>query len=125
MKSNKTNDTMAVAASTIESDVELLGDLTFSHELHIKGRVNGNIVSALDSDGKLVLHQGSIISGEVRARYIYVAGQVVGNLFASKRLSLGGHSLVQGDVHYNELEMAKGASVNGMLVALGAGDDLA
>ena len=122
MKSNKSNDAIGLGVSTIESDMELLGDLTFSHELHVKGRINGNIVSALDSDGKLVLHEGSVISGEVRAPYIYVEGQVVGNLFASKRLSLGAHSLVQGDVHYSELEMEKGASVNGTLVALGASD---
>lgn len=117
-----TSSTSGMTKSTIESDVELLGDLTFSHELHIKGRVNGNIISALDSNGKLVLHEGGVINGEVRAPYVYIAGQVVGNLFASKRLSLGESSQVQGDVHYSGLEMEKGAGVNGMLVSMNSGD---
>lgn len=103
-------------------DVELLGDLSFTKELHIKGRVNGNVVSSVDSDGKLVLHSSGIINGEVRAPYVVVAGQVTGNLFAFKRLSLAEGSVVHGDVHYTEIEMQQGATVNGMLIAMGKAD---
>ncbi len=119
----KTNaDTDNLPVSDLMEDVELLGDLSFSKELHIKGRVNGNVVSAIDSEGKLVLHSGSVVNGEVRAPYVVVAGQVTGNLFAFKRLSLAKGSVIHGDVHYTELEMQQGAIVNGMLVAMGKVD---
>lgn len=115
----KNNDIVATdEISDFMDDVELLGDLSFSRELHIKGRVNGNVVSSMDGKGKLVLHAGCVINGEVRASHVIVAGQITGNLFA-KRLSLAEGSIVHGDVHYGEIEMQQGATVNGVLVAMG------
>lgn len=108
-----------VDVSDLMQDVEFLGDLSFSKELHIKGRVIGNIVSSMDTEGKLILHEGSVVKGEVRVPYLVVAGQVQGNLFAFKRLSLASGSVIHGDVHYTELEMQQGATVNGMLIAMG------
>ena len=104
--------------SDFMDDVELLGDLSFSKELHIKGRVNGNVISAVGAYSKLVLHEGCVINGEVRASHVIVAGQVTGNLFAFERLSLAEGSIVHGDVHYKEIEMQQGATVNGVLVAM-------
>ena len=116
----KNNDqVLKKEVSDLMQDVELLGDLSFSNELHIKGRVNGNVVSSMDTEGKLVLHKGCVVNGEVRAPYVIVAGQVTGNLFAFKRLSLADGSIVHGDVHYSEIEMQQGATVNGMLIAMG------
>ncbi|MEE9351177.1 MAG: polymer-forming cytoskeletal protein [Thiotrichaceae bacterium] len=111
--------------SDLMQDVELLGDLSFSKELHIKGRVNGNVVSSMDTEGKLVLHKSCVVNGEVRAPYVVVAGQVTGNLFAFKRLSLAEGSIIHGDVHYSEIEMQQGATVNGMLIAMGKSSDAA
>lgn len=119
MERNKNNDQPAPEISDFMDDVELLGDLSFSRELHIKGRVNGNVISSVDAKGKLVLHAGCVINGEVRASHVVVAGQVTGNLFAFKRLSLAEGSIVHGDVHYTEIEMQQGATVNGVLIAMG------
>jgi cytoskeletal protein CcmA (bactofilin family) len=118
MKQNN-DDVSPLEISDFMEDVELLGDLSFSKELHIKGRVNGNVVSAADAKGKLVLHAGCVINGEVRASNVTVAGQVTGNLFAFERLSLAEGSVIHGDVHYKEIEMQQGATVNGVLVAMG------
>ncbi len=120
----KNNDPVSnKEVSDLLQDVELLGDLSFSKELHIKGRVNGNVVSSMDTEGKLVLHESCAVTGEVRAPYVIVAGQVTGNLFAFKRLSLANTSVIHGDVHYSELEMQQGATVNGMLIAMGKAPD--
>ncbi len=117
IKNNEASDHLGI--SDLMEDVELLGDLSFTRELHIRGRVNGNVVSSIDSEGRLVLHAGSVVNGEVRAPYVVVAGQVTGNLFAFKRLSLAKGSEVHGDVHYTEIEMQQGATVNGILIAMG------
>ncbi len=122
MKKNK-DQVPNMDVSDLMQDVELLGDLFFSKELHIKGRVNGNVVSSMDTEGKLVLHKDCVVNGEVRAPYVIVAGQVTGNLFAFKRLSLANGSVIHGDVHYSELEMQQGATVNGMLIAMGKAPD--
>ncbi len=122
MKQNNYNhdedDVTETEISDFMDDVELLGDLSFSRELHIKGRVHGNVISSVDAKGKLVLHAGCVINGEVRASDVVVAGQVTGNLFAFKRLSLAEGSIIHGDVHYTEIEMQQGATVNGVLVAM-------
>ncbi len=118
MKKNNDQD-LSLHVSDLMQDVEFLGDLSFSKELHIRGRVIGNVVASMDSDAKLILHEGCMIQGEVRAPYVVVAGQVKGNLFAFRRLSLAEGSVIHGDVHYSEIEMQQGATVNGMLIAMG------
>lgn len=121
---NKNNSQFSeTEISDLMADVELLGDLSFSKELHVKGRVNGNVVASMETEAKLIIHENSVINGEVRAPYVIVVGQVTGNLFAFKRLSLAEGSVVHGDVHYSEIEMQKGATVNGMLVAMGKVDE--
>jgi len=112
-----------VQVSVIRQGLEMIGDVSFTGELHIHGRVNGNIVAAMDSDSKLVLQPGSEINGEIRVPYVLAASKVIGDVFAFRRLTLTRDSVIQGNVHYSEVEMEQGASVNGMLVAMGHLED--
>ena len=114
---NKHKDIIGeVHISTLDVNAELKGDLTFTGELHIKGRLEGNIVASMDSEGQLTLHAGCMVSGEVTAPYINISGVLTGNLFATEKLTLLAGAVVNGDVHYNKLEMHAGATVNGTLV---------
>ncbi|MCK5727315.1 MAG: polymer-forming cytoskeletal protein [Thiotrichaceae bacterium] len=102
--------------STLDVDTELKGDLSFTGELHIKGRLDGNVISSMESHGQLILHTGSLVSGEITAPRIIISGMLTGNLFATEKLTLLSGAVVNGDVHYRSLEMQQGATVNGTLV---------
>lgn len=104
--------------SILRKDTKLTGDLFFSGRLHIFGSVTGNIISTEETDSTLVLEKGSEINGEIRASNILVHTRISGDIFAYKRLSLKPTALIQGDVHYNELEMEQGATINGNLFAI-------
>ncbi|MCK5917106.1 MAG: polymer-forming cytoskeletal protein [Cocleimonas sp.] len=104
--------------SVLRKDTKLTGDLFFSGCLHIFGSITGNIISTKNADSTLVLELGSEINGEIRADNILVHTRVSGDIFAYKRLSLKATALIQGDVHYQELEMEQGATINGNLSAI-------
>ncbi|HFC92966.1 MAG TPA: polymer-forming cytoskeletal protein [Leucothrix mucor] len=104
--------------SILRKDTKLTGDLFFSGRLHVFGSITGNIISTEDADSTLVLEQGSEINGEIRAGNILVHTLISGDIFAYKRLSLKATAIIQGDVHYQELEMEQGATINGNLSAL-------
>ncbi|CAA6809459.1 MAG: Unknown protein [uncultured Thiotrichaceae bacterium] len=119
MNDNITNQSLGTKRSIIEQDVELMGDISFSQDILVRGRITGNVLAPLDSDGKVMVQEGGVITGEVRAPYVIVTGKIIGNIFATKRLSIASSAQIEGDIHYGSLEMEQGASINGLLVAMG------
>jgi cytoskeletal protein CcmA (bactofilin family) len=104
--------------SILRADTKLTGDLFFSGRLHVFGSITGNIISNKDADSYLVLEQGSEVSGEIRASNILIHSQISGDIFSYNRLSLKSTAIIQGNIHYKELEMEQGATINGNLSAI-------
>jgi len=109
------NDT---SHSILRADIKLTGDLFFSGVLHIFGNITGNIISSDESNSYLILEEGSTVNGEIRASNILVKSNITGNIFSFKRLSLKSTAVIQGDIHYKELEMSEGSTINGSLSAI-------
>jgi len=107
-----------ISHSILRADIKLTGDLFFSGVLHIFGNITGNIISSNESNSYLILEEGSVVNGEIRASNILVRSTVSGNIFSFKHLSLKATATIQGDIHYNELEMSEGATINGSLSAI-------
>jgi cytoskeletal protein CcmA (bactofilin family) len=105
--------------SLIGRKSSLEGNLSFSGGLHIDGSVKGKITAAGDDRSTLSLSQHGTVEGDVRVPYIRLNGTVTGNVYASERVVLAANARVTGDVHYNLLEMALGAQVNGRLIRIG------
>jgi len=103
----------------------LNGDLHFSGGLHVDGEIHGNVAAEAGSDSMLSLSQHGVIHGEVRVPHVLINGTVEGDVHAEKRLELGAQARVNGDVHYNTVEIAVGAAVNGKMVHKPAGPVLA
>ena len=104
--------------SILTADIKLMGDLFFSGTLHIFGSITGNIISTKDPSSYLILEQGCQVNGEIKASNIAIHSKVSGNIFSFNRLSLKSTAIIQGDIHYNELEMEEGATINGKLSAI-------
>jgi cytoskeletal protein CcmA (bactofilin family) len=100
----------------IGQSIELDGDLNFSGGLHLDGKINGNVTSENGSNSVLVVSEQGQISGDVSVPYAVINGTIKGNVYASEKLELSNKARITGNVHYNVLEMASGASVNGNML---------
>ncbi len=92
------------------------GDLHFTGELQIEGKVTGNIYADDEKDAKLVIADTGLVEGEIRVPVVIVNGKVIGNIHSNKHLELAAKGNVTGTVHYNSIEMVKGAQLNGSMV---------
>ena len=108
----------ASTASLFETDIEIVGDVSFSGELYLQGRVNGNLVAPNDSNASLFLQDASEVIGEIRVPLLVISGKVSGDIFSTRRISLKAGAEVVGNIHYAEIHVEQGASINGSLVSL-------
>ena len=105
-------------ASQLEPDIELVGDLSFSGLLQLKGNIYGNVIAASGSDATLLIEPSATVTGEVRAPYIWIKGKVTGDVFATNRISISAGSTVIGDIHYEEIELDQGVQISVRLISL-------
>ena len=92
------------------------GNTTFSGGLRVDGKVKGNITAASEDDSTLILSEHAEVVGNVKAAHLTVAGKLRGNAYCSERIELLPTADVSGELHYKEIDIAQGASVNANLV---------
>ena len=119
MFSNKGKSTLMSVDNTtlIAKGTEIIGEVKFSGCLEIEGTVLGNITAEPSCEKSQIRIQNSgQVKGDVCAPVIFVNGQIEGNVYSSKRVELAAKALVCGDVHYQMIEIVKGAQINGGLM---------
>lgn len=95
--------------SVIGADVLITGDIRATVDLHIDGRIQGDVTCAT-----LVQGEGSHIIGSIEADQARLAGAVEGSITV-KTLVIEPKARITGDVSYETLSMAVGAEVDGRL----------
>ena len=104
------------STTLVSQSTEIVGDIHFTGNLEIEGRVRGNIVAAEGVDARVRIMEKGAVEGEIVAPSIVINGRVSGNVHSSKHIELAEKAVVEGNVHYSLIEMVKGAQVNGNLV---------
>ena len=99
----------------VAQDVVIKGDLEFSGGIQIDGRVVGTIKGLGDKSVVRITSKGRV-EGHIYAPVIVINGQVVGNVYSHTLLELDADAHIDGDVHYQLMEMTMGAEVNGRMV---------
>ena len=99
----------------ISSHTEVVGDIKFSDQLFVSGKVTGNVL-AEDGKATLVVSEEGCVSGEVRVPNVVINGRIEGNVYASHKVELASRGRVQGNLYYKLIEMHLGALVDGQLV---------
>lgn len=99
--------------SVIGSDVTITGDVSASTELHVDGRIIGDIACA-----SLVQGESSVIEGAVNAESARLAGTLTGSISARDLVILR-TAHIHGDVHYEALTIEQGAVVEGKFAPKG------
>lgn len=103
------HDTSLIAHGTV-----IRGDLRFRGALHLDGRIEGAVLAEGD-DAVFTLSEHGQVHGEIRVPHAVINGQVQGDIHVNQRLELAPQARIAGDVHYQTLEMAAGAQVNGRI----------
>jgi cytoskeletal protein CcmA (bactofilin family) len=93
--------------SIIASDVEIVGNVNARVDLHIDGKVQGDVTC-----GSIVQGEGSVISGKVTAESAKLSGKVEGSIEAND-LVIEASARIIGDVVYNNLTIAPGGQIEG------------
>lgn len=111
-------------SSLIAEDVEITGDVCFTHGIRIDGRIKGNVVGRAGegpAHALLVLSDKGRIEGNLSCGDAVINGTIVGNLDIEHFLELKSNSQVCGAIRYQHLQMDVGASVRGPLQKTGPG----
>jgi cytoskeletal protein CcmA (bactofilin family) len=93
--------------SVLGPDIAITGDLTAKVDLHVDGKIDGNIHCA-----GLVQGEASEINGAVVAESARVAGTIKGSITAGVLVILK-TARIEGDVSYDALTIEEGAQVDG------------
>ena len=93
--------------SVLAPDIAITGDLIATADLHLDGKVTGDIQCAA-----LVQGEGSDVIGNVTAQSARVAGKIKGSITADVLVILKS-ARIEGDVTYGTLTIEEGAQVDG------------
>ena len=95
--------------SVIGPDVTITGNIAATADLHIDGRVDGDV-----NCGSLVQGTDSRIKGSVRAETARLAGAIEGGVCV-RNLTVERAARITGDVEYETIAIENGASIDGRL----------
>ena len=96
------------------------GDMTFEDGLRVDGEVYGAIHAKSDGGSLLVISEGAVAEGGLKADHVIINGTVKGSVEARELLELQPKAKIEGDVQYVALEMHQGATILGQLRPMGS-----
>lgn len=126
MFGKKSTSTSFSSGSTtlVSKSAEIIGDVRFSGNLMVEGTVKGNVYTTDGADAHARVLDKGVIEGDIRVPTLVINGTVNGDVYSDKHIELAAKAVVNGNVHYNLIEMVKGAQVNGNLVYSPAKEDV-
>lgn len=106
----------AVIQTLIGETTRIEGDLHFESGCHIDGVVNGSVIAGNNAEAYLSVSEQGRVQGNVRVPRLGLSGTVEGDVMVAERAEFGPTARVTGNVHYNLIEIAAGAEINGKLI---------
>jgi cytoskeletal protein CcmA (bactofilin family) len=103
------NNTPNSAKNVLSSDVEIKGNLKFSGELTMEGKLEGEI----NSDGILNLGETGTVHGNLNVNSVVVRGKINGNVIAKDKIEIKSKAEVFGDVRAAKLVIEEGVTFVG------------
>lgn len=100
--------------SVIGQDVTITGNIAATADLHVDGRIDGDV-----DCGNLVQGTDSRIVGNVRAESARLAGEIEGRVTV-RQLAVERAARISGDVEYETIAIENGATIDGRLKHISA-----
>ena len=104
------------ADTLVSRTTEIVGDIHFSGELIVEGRIKGNVYAEDDSSAIIRIAESGSVEGEICVPSSIINGLVQGDVRSTKHIELAKKAVVAGNVYYNLIEMVMGSEVNGNLM---------
>jgi cytoskeletal protein CcmA (bactofilin family) len=101
--------------SLLCSATKVVGDIYFSGDFYLEGSVKGNIYAEEGKPSKLIVAETGVVEGEIHAFNVIINGHVRGAIHSSKHIELAAKAVVEGAIHYQSIEMVKGAQLKGQM----------
>jgi cytoskeletal protein CcmA (bactofilin family) len=98
--------------SFLGSDVTITGNIGGDGNLHIDGRVDGDVQC-----GQLIIGQSGQVNGNVTADQAKIAGAINGTV-AAQTLTIESTARITGDLSYDSVSVETGAQVEGRVKRL-------
>jgi cytoskeletal protein CcmA (bactofilin family) len=92
---------------SIGADMSIVGKVLCTGPLHVLGHIEGELRSA-----HLVIGDGAVVRGSIRAREVTVLGRVRGTIRAAQ-VKLLARAVVEGDVFHQQLSIEEEALFEG------------
>lgn len=103
----------------IAQGTQIHGNMKFGEGLRVDGEVFGTIQANSEGGSLLVISEGAVVEGGVKADHVIINGTVKGPVEAAELLELQSKARIEGEVQYSALEMQNGATILGQLRPLG------
>jgi cytoskeletal protein CcmA (bactofilin family) len=103
------NTTASNSKNVLGSDVEIRGNLKFSGELTLDGRLEGEV----NTDGVLNLGDSAIVNGNINAQSVVVRGKITGNITAKEKIEIKTKAELFGDIKASKLVVEEGVTFVG------------
>ena len=107
----------------ISKDTHITGDLQFSGNLEIEGKITGSVVSS-DDGGRIRILPSGHVTGDIHTLIAVINGRIEGNIYSSEEIHLAADSFVEGNLYYSLIEIEKGAQMNGTFIYQPNQDDI-
>jgi cytoskeletal protein CcmA (bactofilin family) len=96
-------------ATYIDETASFEGKFSFSGAVLLNGRLHGEIVS----NDMLVVGDKGVVNATIHAGTVQISGEVVGNVYATERVELGGSARMFGNVDAPVVIIEDGAVFEG------------
>ena len=95
--------------NVLNSDVEIKGNLKFSGELTLEGKLEGEV----QTDGLLNLGDTAVVNGNISAQSVVVRGKLNGNINAKEKIEIKAKAELFGDIRATKLVVEEGVTFVG------------
>ena len=101
--------TGTTSKNVLNSDVEIKGNLKFSGELTLEGKLEGEV----QTDGLLNLGDTAVVNGNINAQSVVVRGKLNGNINAKEKIEIKAKAELFGDIRATKLVVEEGVTFVG------------
>ncbi|MCP5404854.1 MAG: polymer-forming cytoskeletal protein [Pseudomonadaceae bacterium] len=95
----------------ITGNLQIRGDVYFSGQLRVDGRVDGKVSVYEGGRGQLVVSKGAVINGAVIATSVLADGTVNGPMDVLEKLECRPNAVIRGRVVYGTIHISDGAKI--------------
>lgn len=95
----------------ITGNLQIRGDVYFSGQLRVDGRVDGKVSVYEGGRGQLIVSKGAVINGPVIATSVLADGTVNGPMDVLEKLECRANAVIRGRVVYGSIHITDGAKI--------------